>query len=54
MLIPIITGPTGVGKTAISLELYNSYNIEIISGDAFQVYRSMNIGTSKPDVHVPK
>ena len=52
MLIPIITGPTGVGKTAISLELYNSYNIEIISGDAFQVYRSMNIGTSKPDVHV--
>lgn len=52
MLIPIITGPTGVGKTAISIELYNSYNIEIISADAFQVYRNMNIGTSKPDVHV--
>jgi tRNA dimethylallyltransferase len=52
MLIPIITGPTGVGKTAISIELYNKYNIEIISADAFQVYKYMDIGTSKPDRRV--
>ena len=51
MLIPVITGPTGVGKTDISVELYNTYNIEIISADAFQVYKHMDIGTSKPDIH---
>lgn len=50
MLIPVITGPTGVGKTDISIELYNNYNVEIISADAFQVYKYMNIGTSKPDI----
>ena len=52
MVIPIITGPTGVGKTAISIELYSKYNIEIISADAFQVYKYMDIGTSKPNHYV--
>lgn len=51
MLIPIITGPTGVGKTDISIEIYNNYNVEIISADAFQVYKYMDIGTSKPDIN---
>ncbi|MDY6821375.1 MAG: tRNA (adenosine(37)-N6)-dimethylallyltransferase MiaA [Deferribacterota bacterium] len=48
MLIPIITGPTGVGKSKLSEYLSEIYSIEIVSADAFQVYRFMDIGTSKP------
>jgi tRNA dimethylallyltransferase len=43
----VIVGPTGVGKTALSLELAQSFNGEIISGDSMQVYRGMDIGTAK-------
>lgn len=47
--IPIITGPTACGKTALSLELAKMYRIELISADAYQVYQHMDIGTAKPD-----
>ena len=46
-LIAII-GPTGVGKTAIAIELAERVNGEIVSADSRQIYRGMDIGTGKP------
>lgn len=43
----IITGPTGSGKTKVSIEVAKHFNTEIINGDAFQVYRGMDILTAK-------
>lgn len=43
----ILTGPTSVGKTALSINLAKAVNGEIISADSMQVYRYMNIGTAK-------
>lgn len=45
--IIVITGPTGVGKTKLSVELAHIYNGEIINADAMQVYKDLNIGTAK-------
>ncbi|MBU0730235.1 MAG: tRNA (adenosine(37)-N6)-dimethylallyltransferase MiaA [Proteobacteria bacterium] len=42
-----IIGPTGVGKTDISLEIAEKFAGEIISVDSMQIYRHMNIGTAK-------
>jgi tRNA dimethylallyltransferase len=44
----IILGPTGVGKTEISVFLARSIGTEIISADSMQIYRHMDIGTAKP------
>ncbi len=44
-----LVGPTAVGKTAISVELAGLINAEIVSCDSMQVYKGMDIGTSKPD-----
>jgi tRNA dimethylallyltransferase len=41
-------GPTASGKTAIALALHEMFPVEIISVDASQVYRGMDIGTAKP------
>lgn len=43
----ILTGPTAVGKTELSLKLAEAVNGEIISADSMQVYRRMDIGTAK-------
>jgi tRNA dimethylallyltransferase len=43
----VIAGPTGVGKTALSIELAKEMNAEIISCDSMQVYKFMDIGTAK-------
>lgn len=43
----IIAGPTGVGKTSLSVKLAKKFNGEIISGDAYQVYKELTIGTAK-------
>lgn len=43
----ILTGPTAVGKTALSLSLAGRIGGEIISADSMQVYRHMDIGTAK-------
>lgn len=44
----VIVGPTGVGKTQVSLELADILNGEIVSLDSRQVYKYMDIGTAKP------
>ncbi len=46
-MIIVITGPTAVGKTKLSIELAKIYNGEIINADSTQVYRGLNIGTAK-------
>ncbi len=46
--IAFITGPTAVGKTALSIKLAEAFGGEIISCDSMQLYRGMNIGTAKP------
>ena len=43
----ILTGPTAVGKTALSINLAKRLNAEIISADSMQVYKYMDIGTAK-------
>ena len=45
----IINGPTGVGKTSISLSLAQELPVEFINADSMQVYRYMDIGTAKPE-----
>lgn len=47
----IITGPTGIGKTELSLELAKKYKGEIISSDSMQIYKKLNIGTAKIDLN---
>ena len=42
-----IVGPTGIGKTSLSIELAKRLNGEIISCDSMQVYKQMDIGTAK-------
>lgn len=47
--VPIIVGPTAVGKTGLSLIFARRLkSVEIISADSRQIYRLMNIGTAKP------
>lgn len=43
----ILTGPTAVGKTALSIELAKKINGEMISADSMQVYKHLDIGTAK-------
>ena len=46
-MIICITGPTAVGKTALSIALAHKYNAIIINCDAMQIYQDLNIGTAK-------
>lgn len=43
----VIVGPTGVGKTKLSVDLARHFNTEIISADSMQIYKGMDIGTAK-------
>ena len=45
--IIVISGPTGVGKTKLSIELAKKINGEIINADSMQVYKGLDIGTAK-------
>lgn len=45
--IVVLTGPTAVGKTELSLKLASAINGEIISADSMQVYKYMDVGTAK-------
>ena len=46
-MIIVITGPTAVGKTKMSIELAKKYNAEIINSDSVQVYKKMDIASAK-------
>lgn len=46
-MILCVVGPTGVGKTKLSVELALKYNAIIINADAMQVYKGLDIGTAK-------
>ena len=45
--IILITGPTAVGKTALSIALAKRLNAQIINADSTQVYKDANIATAK-------
>ena len=46
--IIVIVGPTGVGKTKLSVELAKRLDAEIINGDSVSIYKHLNIGSAKP------
>lgn len=49
MLIPVLVGPTGIGKTRVAAELARFTPVEIVSADSRQIYRGLDIGTAKPE-----
>lgn len=48
--IIVIVGPTGVGKTKLSIELAKKFDAEIINGDSVAIYKRLDIGSAKPSV----
>ena len=48
--IIVIVGPTGVGKTKLSIELAKKLDAEIINGDSVAIYKNLDIGSAKPTV----
>jgi tRNA dimethylallyltransferase len=50
--IPILTGPTGTGKTDVALALAREFPIEIVSVDSAQVFRGLDIGSAKPSAAI--
>ncbi len=46
--IIVIIGPTGVGKTKLSIELSKKLDAEIINGDSVSIYKKLDIGSAKP------
>ena len=48
--IIVIVGPTGVGKTKLSIELAKRIDAEIINGDSVSIYKELNIGSAKPSM----
>ncbi len=46
--IIVIVGPTGVGKTKLSIELAKKLDAEIINGDSVSIYKDLDIGSAKP------
>ena len=48
MRVPVLVGPTGVGKTAVATALARLLPVEVVSADSRQVYRGLEIGTAAP------
>ena len=48
--IIVIVGPTGVGKTKLSIELAKKLDAEIINGDSVSIYKELDIGSAKPSI----
>ena len=44
----VLTGPTGVGKTVLTLDIAQHYGLEIINADSRQIYKELPIGTAAP------
>ncbi len=51
-LTPVIVGPTAVGKTAVAAALAALLPVTVLSADARQVYRGLDVGTAKPDAEL--
>jgi len=49
LVLLVMVGPTASGKTRLGLEVAEALDAEIVSADAFAVYRGLDIGTDKPD-----
>lgn len=44
----VITGPTGIGKTAVSIQIARYFNTQIVSSDSRQIFKELRIGTAIP------
>ena len=51
-VVPILIGPTAIGKTAVSLQIAKQLPVEIISADSRQIYRYLDIGTAKSEADI--
>ena len=49
VMLIVLVGPTGSGKTSLAIKLADFYSAPIINADAFQIYKGMDIGTAKID-----
>jgi tRNA dimethylallyltransferase len=47
-VVPVLVGPTAVGKTAVAAALADRWPVTVVSADSRQVYRGLDIGTAKP------
>lgn len=47
-LIPVVSGPTAAGKSAVAFALAQRYPVTIVVADSRQIYRSFDVGTAKP------
>lgn len=47
LVVPQLAGPTASGKSGVAMRLASEYGLEIVSADAMQVYRGMDVGTAK-------
>jgi tRNA dimethylallyltransferase len=45
----VITGPTGIGKTRVGIEIARHYSTEIVSSDSRQIFKELTIGTAVPE-----
>jgi tRNA dimethylallyltransferase len=52
--VPVLLGPTAVGKTDLALKIARQFGMEIISCDSRQIYRFMDVGTAKPSSEMLK
>ncbi|HJN75385.1 MAG TPA: tRNA (adenosine(37)-N6)-dimethylallyltransferase MiaA [Myxococcota bacterium] len=48
-MILVVGGPTATGKTAAAIEVARRFDVELVSADAMQVYRGLDVGTAKPE-----
>lgn len=48
--VPVLVGPTGIGKTAVALALAAHWPLEVLSADSRQIYRRLDIATAKPSL----
>ncbi|MCP4804910.1 MAG: tRNA (adenosine(37)-N6)-dimethylallyltransferase MiaA [Proteobacteria bacterium] len=48
-MILVVAGPTATGKTDAAIEVARRFDVQLVSADAMQVYRGLDIGTAKPD-----
>jgi len=50
--VVFLMGPTASGKTELALEIYDRFDVCLISVDSALIYRGMNIGTAKPSPEI--